>query len=288
MLSCTQGAGFDSLMLADFKMIKAWATSDKYGPHALPWFVKDALSSVAGYVVALITKTLPQTLWYGTHKIHVDVTTTDKDTLWVDHRRGDFSELAVATNDKSTTTTSSSSSTTQQQHMIYSGTTGIIAAATTPYYGGGMRLFPYARLMPDKLQLRVGRISPLTGFVNIPAIFEGSYREKTNAFGCLDFIGNDFEVEVRSARYDEYVKRKSEKRGKKRRRLLNWLRLRRRSEDSIDDTIYTDKEPIKRVRGFPFQHSGESMGCKERFRLRVVQQPVSFVSFLEPRVIIDD
>ena len=151
-----------------------------------------------------------------------------------------------------------------------------------------MRLFPYARLMPDKLQLRVGRISPLTGFVNIPAIFEGSYREKTNAFGCLDFIGKDFEVEVRSARYDEYVKRKSEKRGKKRRRLLNWLRLRRRSEDSIDDTIYTDKEPIKRVRGFPFQHSGESMGCKERFRLRVVQQPVSFVSFLEPRVIIDD
>lgn len=104
-------------------MIKAWATSDKYGPHALPWFVKDALSSVAGYVVALITKTLPQALWYGTHKIHVDVTTTDKDTLWVDHRRGDFSELAVATNsDKSTTT-----STTQQQHMIYSGTTGIIA-----------------------------------------------------------------------------------------------------------------------------------------------------------------
>ena len=266
-------------------MIKAWATSDKYGPHALPWFVKDALSSVAGYVVALITKTLPQALRYGTHKIHVDVTTTDRDTLWVDHRRGDFSELAIATSDNSTT---ASSTTQQQQHMIYSGTTGIIAAATTPYYGGGMRLFPYARLMPDKLQLRVGRISPLTGFVNIPAIFEGSYREKTNAFGCLDFIGKDFEVEVRSARYDEYVKRKSEKRkGKKRRRLLNWLRLRRRIEDSKDDTaVANDKEPIKR--GFPFQHSGESMGCKERFRLRVVQQPVSFVSFLEPRVIIDD
>jgi len=242
-------------------MIKAWATSDKYGP-----------------------KTLPQALRYGTHKIHVDVTTTDKDTLWVDHRRGDFSELAIATSDKSTT---ASFTTQQQQHMIYSGTTGIIAAATTPYYGGGMRLFPYARLIPDKLQLRVGRISPLTGFVNIPAIFEGSYREKTNAFGCLDFIGKDFEVEVRSARYDEYVKRKSEKRrGKKRRRLLNWLRLRRRSEDSSDDTAEIDKEPIKR--GFPFQHSGESMGCKERFRLRVVQQPVSFVSFLEPRVIIDD
>ena len=38
--------------------------------------------------------------------------------------------------------------------------------------------------------------------------------------------------------------------------------------------------------GFPFQHSGESMGIKERFRVRVVKQPVKFISFLKPRIVI--
>ena len=192
------GAGFDSLMLHDFQQIKAWSKSTTlYGPRALPSFVKDALSSVAGYCVALVTKTLPQTLRYGTHKIHVEVTTKDEDTLWVDHRRGDFSELAVSTQQREQTKQQVNGDQ-KVDHLIYSGTTGIIAAATTPYYGGGLRLFPYARLIPDKLQLRLGRISPLVGFFNIPKIFEGSYREKgERSFGCLDFIGKEFEVEVR-------------------------------------------------------------------------------------------
>ncbi|KAL7459524.1 hypothetical protein ACHAWC_011244 [Mediolabrus comicus] len=78
------GSGFDSLMLEDFKQVKAWSKSPK---RKLPSFIKDMLSSVAGYSVALVTRTLPQTLMHQTHKIHVKVTTTDEDTLWVDHRR---------------------------------------------------------------------------------------------------------------------------------------------------------------------------------------------------------
>ncbi|KAL7534530.1 hypothetical protein ACHAXR_005933 [Thalassiosira sp. AJA248-18] len=325
------GAGFDSLMLHDFQQIKAWAKSSST-TRAIPSFIKDALSSVTGYCVALVTKTLPQTLRYGTHKIHVDVTTRDADTLWVDHRRGDFSELAVqqqqqqepkttrlhsssrqngeefpdnknnnnsgGRSNHNSATTATTNNQQQQQHLIYSGTTGIIAAATTPYYGGGMKLFPYARLIPDKLQLRLGRISPLTGFFNIPKIFEGSYREKSDrSFGCLDFIGKEFEVEVRSGRYEEYVMRQSEKERMRRRRRLPWLlqkwsesKLLQKSDDDDDDDDDADKKQRRRLvkKGFPFQHSGESMGIKERFRLRVVQEPVKFVSFLEPRVIVDD
>ena len=301
------GAGFDSLMLHDFQAIKAWAKSSAYGPRALPSFVKEALSSVAGYCVALVTKTLPQTLRYGTHKIHVKVTTKDTNTLWVDHRRGDFSELAIMQQPKrqevngarkSKDSTEAATLPTQQKerHLIYKGTTGIIAAATTPYYGGGMKLFPYARLIPQKMQLRLGRISPLTGFFNIPKIFEGSYREKgERSFGCLDFIGDEFEVTVRSARYDEYVRMKAMKKksdGGKRRRWFKWLRRNRGYvDDDENTTANTNNNEIKpkgRARGFPFQHSGESMGCKERFAIRVVQHPVSFVSFLTPRVIVDD
>lgn len=129
------GAGFDSLMLHDFYQIKSWATT----VASLPAFMRDSLSSVAGYCIALVFKTLPQTLRFGTHKIHVTVTTRDPNCFWVDHRRGDFSEPAISNS--------------CSDNLIYSGEAGIIAASTTPFYGGGLRLFPFARMIPGKLQL---------------------------------------------------------------------------------------------------------------------------------------
>eukprot|EP00984_Skeletonema_dohrnii_P036534 scaffold37590_cov155-Skeletonema_dohrnii-CCMP3373.AAC.5 len=296
------GSGFDSLMLEDFKQVKAWSKSPQRS--WTPSFVKDMLSSVAGYCVALVTKTLPQALLHQTHKISVKVTTTDEGTLWIDHRRGDFSELAVdggggglsvkeeegmekegeeeldSNNDGVTTKKKKKK---KRQHLIYSGITGILAASTTPFYGGGMRLFPYARLFPNKLQLRIGRISPLTGFLRIPAIFEGSYRDKSEGdFGCLDFVGDDFEVEVSSTRYEEYLKRKKEQKESKKK--ARWWRRKKRSDDDASDETSKSSSPT----GFPFQHSGESMGIKERFRVRVVKQPVRFISFLKPRIVVDD
>jgi diacylglycerol kinase family enzyme len=204
------GVGFDSLMLNDFKEIKAW--SKKTG------FLTSILSSVTGYCVALVVKTLPKTLFYGKHNIHVRVSTRRPETtLWVDHRRGDFVEEC-------------------DNEVLFQGETGILAAGTAPYYGGGLRLFPFARMTLDKMQLRLGRIHPATGFWNIPGIFKGSYRETSDQFGVLDFLGTDFDVQVTTG----------------------------------DD-------------GFPLQHSGESVGNVQRFRLRVVEEPVRFVSFLKKR-----
>jgi hypothetical protein len=294
------GSGFDSLMLHDFQQIKAWSSTSK----SLPTFLKDALSSVAGYCVALVTLTLPQTLRYGTHKICVRVTTTDEGALWIDHRRGDFAELAV----KSDTTALNANGEAsidgdnepekkKKKHLLYSGSTGILAASTTPYYGGGLRLFPYARLIPNKMQLRLGRISPLVGFFNIPKIFEGSYREKSDRFGCLDFVGEEFDVEVSSPVYEEYLKRRRRSGGKG--SWWRWIRGGKATTtgdvDKKGDEVTTNREDndddldsATVATGFPFQHSGESMGIKERFRLRVVKQPVRFVSFLRPRVIVDE
>lgn len=204
------GVGFDSLMLNDFKEIKAW--SKKTG------FLTSILSSVTGYCVALVVKTLPKTLFHGKHNIHVRVSTQHPEsTLWVDHRRGDFVEAC-------------------DNEVLFQGETGILAAGTAPYYGGGLRLFPFARMTLDKMQLRLGRIHPATGFWNIPGIFKGSYRETSDQFGVIDFLGTDFDVQVTTE----------------------------------DD-------------GFPLQHSGESVGNVQRFRLRVVEEPVRFVSFLKKR-----
>ncbi|KAL7538126.1 hypothetical protein ACHAWF_005998 [Thalassiosira exigua] len=283
------GAGFDSLMLHDFQAVKAWSSKKTSLAAWFPRFARDALSSVAGYTVALVARTLPRALKHGTHEISVTVTTEDEEALWVDHRRGDFSEPAVRGGDVHGIEPNS-----KGPRLVYAGKTGIVAASTTPFYGGGMRLFPYARLFPDRLQLRLGRISPLVGFLNIPKIFEGSYRERgERSFGCLDFVGTEFGVEVRGGRYEEYVKRKWEEcEEKKTKRKRRWLPWRRRQEEEDDDD--DDEEGDCGVqgaavgKGFPFQHSGESMGVKERFRLRVVKEPVRFVTFLEPRVVVDD
>lgn len=215
------GVGFDSLMLNDFKNIKAW--SHKTG------ILRDFLGSVAGYCVALVVKTLPKCLVRGEHNIRVELTSNDPDCVWVDHRRGDMVRPCG-------------------EAKLYEGTTGILAAGTSPFYGGGLRLFPFARMTLDKMHLRLGRIHPVDGFVNIPSIFAGSYRDKSDRFGCLDFIGDDFEVRVQS----------------------------------------TTAAPNSDGRGYPFQHSGESIGHVERFRLRVVKNSVRFVSFLKPRLERDD
>ena len=171
--------------------------------------MKDDLSSDAGYCMALVGRTLPRALQHGMHRIHVEVTTRDDGALWVDHRRGDFSKPAVGEGPGGRAGAPGADG----RHPIYSGPTGIIAASTTPYYGRGMRLFPSARLVPGGMQLWLGHISPLTGFFNIPKIFEGSYREKgERSFVLLDFIRRDFEVEVTGGkRYEEYSRSQSEK-----------------------------------------------------------------------------
>lgn len=204
------GVGFDSLMLNDFKQIKAW--SKRTG------VLTKVLSSVTGYCVALVVKTLPKCVLKGKHNIQVNVTTRHpEETTWIDHRRGDVMRRVTCGN-------------------LYEGTTGILAAGTSPFYGGGLRLFPFARMTLDKMHLRLGRIHPLVGFINIPKIFAGSYRDTSDRFGCIDFVGTDFDVKVTSEG-DE--------------------------------------------KGFPFQHSGESVGHTDSFRLSVVKEPVRFVSFMQ-------
>ena len=222
------GAGFDSLMLQDFQRIKKWAIRTK--------FLTKTLSSVAGYCVALVLKTLPKCVARQEHNIEVKLSTRDPDALWVDHRRGDVVQKVGPTADTSA-----------NEAVLYKGVTGILAASTTPFYGGGLRLFPFARMTTDKMHLRLGRIHPVRGFFNIPKIFEGSFRDKGSAsFGCMDYIASDFDVLVTSSGTD--VNR-------------------------------------ERMKGFPVQHSGESAGFFERFRLRVLEEPVRFVTLMRKRVV---
>jgi hypothetical protein len=119
-------------------------------------------------------------------------TTQPLETHWIDHRRGDLMRPVVDDDDDDREATTANSKT-----ILYEGTAGIVAAATTPFYGGGLRLFPFARMTISGMHLRIGRINPLRGVLNIPRIFSGSYRERSpSEFGCLDFVGTQFTIDV--------------------------------------------------------------------------------------------
>lgn len=217
------GVGFDSLMLNDFKTIKKWSQRTK--------ILSGFLGSVGGYCVALMVRTLPKCVARGAHKVRVEIKSSDPECVWVDHRRGDVVRPCA-------------------DPVLYRGTAGIVAGGTSPFYGGGLRLFPFARMTRDKMHIRVGRIHPLRGFVNIPRIFSGSYRDKSENFGCLDFIGNDFDVKVEPMR-----------------------------------SVGERRQPST---GYPLQHSGESVGNVSRLRLRVTPTPVRFISLTKCRPVESD
>jgi diacylglycerol kinase family enzyme len=170
------GIGFDSLMLQDYKELQQWSDQSTF------W--KDKFQSVWGYTVALFTRTLPKCVSNQSHLVKVELT-TKKDALWVDHRRGDIVRKIPSPNSQGGK---------PQETMLYKGQAGIVAAATTPFYGGNLKLFPFARLTENGCQVRVGRIHPLNGVLNIPKIFDGSYRNFE--MGCLDFVGTQFSLEI--------------------------------------------------------------------------------------------
>lgn len=223
------GLGYDSLLLQDYKDMQDWtATKTKSGGHRL-WQL--ATTGVVGYTVAMFTRSLPKLLKLedATRLLReVKITTNEpRATYWIDHRRGDIMRPIVSTShhawEKKEVDVADEST------LVYHGSAGIIATGTVPYYDGGLRLFPFARMTPSGMHLRVAReFHPLEGVVRIPSIFEGSYRDKKpNTFQCLDFIGNQFSIEI----YESYK--------------------------------YDGKESVanhETEEGFPVQHSGETMG----------------------------
>jgi hypothetical protein len=236
------GVGFDSLLLQDFKTVRKWSFATG--------ILNKPLSSVLGYCVALVALTLPKCVTRNEHLVQVQLSTCmPKDCVWVDHRRGDVVRPILQPQPQQP----------QQQEdstILYKGTAGIVAAGTCPYYGGGLRLFPFARMTTDKLHLRVGRIPPLQGFWNIPSIFKGSFRDTSpDKFQCLDFIGTDFEIEILG---DQLEKKKGS--------------LEEEEEEEEEDSSSTSS--TSSGASFPLQHSGESVGSVEKFRLRVLPQKV--------------
>src|SRR5207247_1866783 len=80
--------------------------------------------------------------------------------------------------------------------VLFEGACRIIAAGTSPYYGYGFRMFPFARITPDLMQLRIGKPGPLSLVPFLPSLWKGTYR---NPGGVFDFLVQHVSVELTHA-----------------------------------------------------------------------------------------
>ena len=158
------GLGFDSLMLNDYNRLKA--KTDRP-------FLKPLLHNVIGYLVTLFVSTLPKALM-GKAKMNVRITSRGK-TYYVDPRRGDAT-IEVAPNT-----------------TLYEGPAMFVGVGSSPFYGAGFKIFPFANIMPGMMQLRIGRINPLWGVLNLVSIWRGTYR---NPKTVIDYLVEDIHIEL--------------------------------------------------------------------------------------------
>ena len=69
--------------------------------------------------------------------------------------------------------------------VLYEGPMRLCALSTIPYYGYGFRMFPYADERPDRMNLRVATIGPLTFVRHFPEIWRGEYHSEEDVFDYL-------------------------------------------------------------------------------------------------------
>lgn len=158
------GLGYDSMLLNDYN----WLRTNVSGPLARP-----LVQTVLGYFAALAARTLPRLARTGM-KLNGKITAVGQ-AYYIDPRRGD---AACPMGNEST---------------LYNGPLNMLGVGTTPFFGYGLKVFPFASLVPGMMHVRVARITPGAVLANLPAIWRGTYR---NASQMFDFLARGVRVEL--------------------------------------------------------------------------------------------
>jgi diacylglycerol kinase family enzyme len=159
------GLGYDSMLLNDYNWLKQ-RTRNR--------LLKPLMHTLLGYFAATFSRTLPRVLSGRPIRVEARVTNRGK-AFYVDPRRGDaVQEIPVGA-------------------TLFEGPAAMIGAGTMPYFGFGLRVYPFANIMPNMMHLRIARLGPLRTIANLPSIWRGAFRDADNVF---DFLVNDVHVEL--------------------------------------------------------------------------------------------
>jgi len=158
------GFGIDAVMLKDYNAVKRLLAR---GP------LKRLAPGVVSYALAASTKTLPS--YFVRRTPHCRVINMGSDAV----RVGEKGAILGAPIRKGS--------------VIYEGPAKLACVATIPYYGFGFRMFPYAEDRPDRMQLRVTNISPVSFVTHFQEIWRGEYDNLEDTF---DFFVDDIVIEM--------------------------------------------------------------------------------------------
>lgn len=71
--------------------------------------------------------------------------------------------------------------------VLFRGPASMCASSTVPFYGFNFKMFPFAGLVPGRMQLRVSNLKPMTALAHIDSIWKGNFRHKD----VTDFLVQD-------------------------------------------------------------------------------------------------
>ncbi len=138
------GCGWDAQVLNDYRDQLAQSPSNRIA------------KSVAGYLTAMATRTVPKTTIQGSPSVIVENLGNEAFAVRDD---GVIERLEWA----------------REGSILYTGTAGVAGAATCPEFGYGFRAFPFAERMLGMLNVRIYDVSPLTAVREIPKLWRGAH-----------------------------------------------------------------------------------------------------------------
>jgi diacylglycerol kinase family enzyme len=158
------GMGYDARVLNDYIAVKKWAAKSS--------ILKKIAGSVAGYLMAALSRTVPHMLRHG-FNAQVKVINTGKDGWFLDPRRGD---RAIPI---------------KEGQVVYEGPAGLVGVGTAPYYGFGFKIYPFAGIRPGYMNLRLATCAPLKALAHLPGLWRGTWRDPE----VLDFLVSSVRIE---------------------------------------------------------------------------------------------
>lgn len=164
MLSPFCGFGIDAVMLRDYGAVKSLLAR---GP------LKRLAPGPLAYAVAATTRTLPGYVLRATP--HCRVINEGGDAF----RVGERGRIV--------------GSPLRKGAVLYEGPAKIASVGAIPYYGFGFRFFPYADDRPDRMQLRLSKISAAAFVANFRSIWRGDYDDLETTF---DYLVDDITIEM--------------------------------------------------------------------------------------------
>ncbi len=164
MLSPFCGFGVDAIMLRDYGAVKSRLAR---GP------LKRLAPGPLSYAVAATTRTIPSYLFRRTP--HCRVVNEGGDAFRIGEKGGVVGAPV------------------RRGAVLYEGPAKVASVGSIPYYGFGLRFFPYAEDRPDRMQLRISKISTLGFVTHFAPIWRGEYEDLETTF---DYFVDDVTIEM--------------------------------------------------------------------------------------------